>query len=263
MSLREQIAFHLEDIETPLGRGINLLIAGLVLISSAIFVIETYQISPSLRQQLDVFENGILFIFVIEYLLRFWFAKQRFQHLFSLYSLIDLVAILPFLLGTADVGFLRLLRWFRILKLIRFIDRKTIFGYVSGEDSALFARILFTLFSIIFVYSGLIYQVEHPINETFRTFLDAVYFSISTITTAGFGDITPHSQLGRFLTVLMLLTGIVLIPWQLGDLVKRLVKTADQTETICLKCKLAVHDADAHFCKQCGALLESSDKLSR
>lgn len=256
MSLREKIAFYLEDIESPLGRGINLFITGLVLVSSAIFVVETYRIPVSLRQPLNVLEDGILVIFVIEYLLRFWVAEQRIKYLLGLYSIVDLLAIVPFLLGSTNIGFLRIFRWFRILRLIRFVEGGTIFGYISSEDSVILTRIFFTLFSIIFVYSGLIYQVEHPLNsQEFGTFLDAVYFSVSTITTAGLGDITPNSQMGRLLTVLMLLTGVVLIPWQLGDLIKRLVKTADQVQISCPACGLLSHDSNAQFCKVCGASL--------
>lgn len=259
MSLREKIAFYLDDIESPLGRIINLLITGLVLVSSAIFVVETYQIPVLLRQQLDTLEDEILVIFVVEYLLRFWGAEQRVSYLLSLYSIVDLLAIVPFLVSSANIGFLRIFRWFRILRLIRFVEGGTIFGYVSSEDSVIFTRIFFTFFSIIFVYSGLIYQVEHPINsQQFRTFLDAVYFSISTVTTAGLGDITPSSQMGRLLTVLMLLTGVVLIPWQLGDLIKRLVKTADQVQQVCSSCGLSSHDSDAQFCKVCGSRLKKS-----
>jgi voltage-gated potassium channel len=255
MELRDKIAFYLEDIETPLGRGINFLITGLVLVSSGIFVVETYPIPALLRTRLNILETAILLIFTVEYCLRFWCARQKVQFLFSVFSIVDLLSIVPFLLGSTNIGFLRIFRWFRILRLVRFIGRKTIFGYVSSEDSAILTRILFTLFSIIFVYSGLIYQVEHKLNPKFGTFLDAIYFSVSTVTTAGFGDITPSSQMGKLLTTLMILTGIVLIPWQLGDLVKRLVKTSEQIESTCTDCGLVSHDADAQFCKRCGTLL--------
>jgi voltage-gated potassium channel len=258
--LRQKTAFYLEDVETLPGRIINLSITGLVLVSSAIFVAQTYSLPERLTRQLDLLSTGILIIFVIEYLLRFWLAEHKLKHLLSLYAIVDLVAILPFVLGAGDVGFFRVFRWFRILRLIRFIGGNTIFGYVSSEDVAIFTRILFTLVSIIFVYSGLIYQVEHPINpEDFRTFLDAIYFSVSTITTAGLGDITPSSQTGRFLTVLMVSTGVVLIPWQLGDLIKRLVKTADQIAVTCLDCGLASHEADAQYCRICGTRLPSGE----
>lgn len=257
--LRKTIGFYLEDIETPAGRAVNLAITGLVLLSSAIFVAQTYPIPDILRMRLDVLDKGILVVFAIEYLLRLWCADRKLRYIFSLYSLIDLLAILPFLIGVFDISFIRVFRWFRVLRLIRLIEGRTIVGYVSSQDSAIFARILLTLFIIIFVYSGLIYQVEHPTNpQGFRTFLDAVYFSVATMTTVGFGDVTPKSEMGRFLTLLMILTGIALIPWQLGDLVKRLVKTSNQVENPCPTCRLILHDTDARYCKNCGTPLEAA-----
>lgn len=262
MSLRQAIAFYLEDIETIPGRVVNLVITGLVLISSAIFVAETYPISASVRSILDAIDRGILVVFAVEYLLRFWCAEKKLSYVFSLYSIIDLVAILPFFLTAANIKFIRIFRWFRILRLIRFIEGRTKFGYVSGEDSIVVTRILFTLFAIIFVYSGIIYQVEHPVNpEDFATFLDAFYFSVATMTTVGFGDVTPTSETGRLLTVLMILTGIALIPWQLGDLIKQLLSTTKQMEFLCPGCGLDTHDTDAQFCKICGTKLRNICKI--
>ncbi len=258
-SVRSRLSFYLEDFETPIGRAINLTITGLVLLSSGIFVAQTYGIPDTARAILDAIDKGILVIFAIEYLLRFWGAENKWRYFLSPYSLIDLLAVLPFLLGAANISFLRVFRWFRILRLVRFVGGRTIVGYVTREDSAILTRILLTLFIIIFVFSGLIYQVEHPINaQKFGTFLDAVYFSIATMTTVGFGDIAPVSEIGRFLTILMILTGIALIPWQLGDLIKRLVKTTNQVEISCSSCRLSTHDADAYFCKNCGTVLENA-----
>lgn len=212
MLLKKRIAFYLEDIETPIGRAITLIITGLVLLSSAIFVVETYTIPTSIRIKLNFIDATILVVFAIEYLLRFWCAENKAKYFFNLYSVVDLMAILPVFLWSVDISFIRILRWFRILRLIRFIEGKTLFGRISTADSIIFARILFTLFAIIFVYSGLIYQVEHPINSNvFGTFWDAVYFSVVTMTTVGFGDVTPISEVGRLMTVLMILTGIAQI----------------------------------------------------
>lgn len=250
---REKVRFYFEDIETPIGRVINLLIIGLVLLSSAIFVAETYELPDSTQTVLNTLNTVILAIFTVEYFLRLWSAENRLRFFFNPYSLIDLIAILPFLFTALDIRFIRIFRWFRILRLIRFFEGKTVFGYVTRQDSAIFARILFTVFTIIFIYSGLIYQVEHPVNgEEFKTFLDAVYFAVATMTTVGYGDITPVSQIGRLLAVLMILTGIALIPWQVGDLIKQLVKTTNQVETLCSNCGLETHDADAKYCKVCG-----------
>jgi voltage-gated potassium channel len=256
---KKQTELYFKDLETPIGRWVNSLIVGLVLISSGIFVAETYNIPDSVRHTLNLIDNTILIVFVVEYLLRLWSTENRIQYVLSFYSIIDLIAIVPFFIGTFDTRFIRLLRWFRILRLIRFIDRRFLFANISTEDGVIFARIVFTLFAIVFVYSGLIYQVEHPVNsKVFRTFLDAFYFSIVTMTTVGFGDVTPISELGRLLTVSMILTGIALIPWQIGDLIKRLVNTINLVETVCSGCGWSFHDTDAHFCKICGTKLKKN-----
>ncbi len=259
MQLRRKIAYYLEDIETPIGRAINLFLLGLILLSSAIFVAQTYPIPDSARNIIDTIDRLIGIIFVTEYIIRFLCADDKIKFFFRPFSLLDLIAILPFILRLTNIQFIRMFRWFRILRLIRFINLKISFLRISSEDGIIFARILFTLFIIIFIYSGLIYQVEHRVNaEAFGTFLDAFYFSVVTMTTVGFGDVTPISEGGRLLTVLMIWTGIALIPWQLGDLIKQLLKTANQVENACSACGLPFHDKDAQFCKICGTKLEKS-----
>ena len=260
--LRQKISFYLDDLATPIGKSINIAIALLVLASATSFVAQTYPIAEIIRHRLTLLDDIILGVFVLEYFLRLWCAEQKLKYLFSLYAIVDLLAVLPFFLGAIDVTFIRLLRWFRILRLIRLVESRSLFANKT-EDIAILFRILFTLFAIVFVFSGLIYQIEHLNNPKLNNFLDAFYFSIFTMTTVGYGDVMPISDAGKLTTVLMVLTGIALIPVQLGELFKRLIKTANQgdrlnditKEIICSGCGLLFHDVDAHFCKVCGTKL--------
>ena len=262
LSLQTQIAFYLQDTETKLGLGLDLIILGLILLSSVIFVAQTYPISKQLKTSLEVIDFLILIAFTIEYILRVWSAEKPKEYLFSFFGIIDLVAILPLFIGWTDIRFIRVFRWFRILRIIRFWKiEKRILGFKT-EDSIVFARIFLTLFTLIFVYAGLIYQVEHQINsDRLVNFFDAFYFVVVTMTTVGYGDVTPLSEAGRVMTVLMIFTGVLFIPWQLSELIAQVVKTSTLVEQECTNCNLTRHDPDALFCKQCGTKLDSSEKI--
>ena len=255
-SLREKTAFYLEDTTTNIGLWFSLSVLGLILLSSAIFVAQTYPIHRQLKASLEIADFVILIAFTIEYILRLWSAKNPKKYLFSFFGIIDLIAILPLFIGWTDIRFIRVFRWFRILRIIRFwkIERR-ILGFKT-EDSIVFARIFLTLFTLIFVYAGLIYQVEHQINsDRLKNFFDAFYFVVVTMTTVGYGDVTPLSEAGRFMTVLMIFTGVLFIPWQLSELIGQVVKTANFVEQKCTECGLSRHEPDALFCKHCGTQL--------
>ena len=255
-SLKEKIAFYLENTDTIVGLWFNLTILGLILLSSVIFVAQTYPIGKQLKIGLEYADSIILVVFTLEYLLRLQTAKKPSKFLFSFFGIIDLIAILPLFIGWTDIRFIRVFRWFRILRIIRFWRiKRQIFGFKT-EDSIVFVRIFLTLFTLIFVYAGLIYQVEHQINrDRLENFFDAFYFVVVTMTTVGYGDVTPLSEAGRFMTVLMIFTGVLFIPWQLSELIAQVVKTANSVEQPCANCGLSRHEPDALFCKQCGTEL--------
>lgn len=258
MTLREQVRNTIDSGESWVGVWVNGAIALLILLSAAIFALQTYPLPDSVRLTVKIADQVILALFTVEYFIRLWSAKSRLRFIFSLYGLIDLMAILPFLLGALDVRFLRLIRWLRILRLARFFEQKTWFGRLSGYEGLIFGRILFTLFSIIFIYSGAIYQAEHEVNgQNFGTFLDAVYFAVVTMTTVGFGDITPVSEAGRGLTITMILTGIALIPTQVGNFIQQFTKVQNSVRVTCETCGLLGHETDAKFCRRCGSGLPS------
>lgn len=254
---------YLDTTDTLTGQVINGVIVGLIFLSALIFVVKTYPISPTVDAWLNVLDWLIVLAFTLEYGLRLWVAPNPWRYAFSLYGLLDLAAILPSWIGVFDIRFLRFFRSLRILRLVRIFNDRLWFGQVTSADSLILLRILFTLAAIIFIYSGLIFQVEHPRNpESFQTFLDALYFAVVTMTTVGYGDVTPVSEAGRGLTVAMILTGIALIPTQISSLIRQLVKVAGSRHHPCSNCGWASHDNDARFCKRCGTPLEDESRLN-
>lgn len=253
-----------DEDDSEHGVVVNGAIALLILLSATLFAVQTYPLPDNVRLGVNIADQVILALFTVEYFVRLWSAKSRLRFIFSLYGLIDLIAILPFLLGALDIRFLRLIRWLRILRLARFFEQKTWFGRLSGYEGLIFGRILFTLFSIIFIYSGAIYQAEHVTNgENFSTFLDAVYFAVVTMTTVGFGDITPVTEAGRGLTIAMILTGIALIPTQVGNFIQQFTKVQNSVRVACENCGLLGHETDAQFCRRCGAELPKPNEHNK
>jgi|TARA_B100001964_G_C14255028_1_gene611925 voltage-gated potassium channel len=260
-NLKERINFYFEDVETFSGRLTDFIIIGLVVISSIIYVILSYPLPEPLRYVLENTDNTIIIIFTFEYILRFWVAEKKLKHFFSIHSIIDLIAVLPLYLGFTGLGFVRILRVFRMLKLIRFMKRKHLVKRIENEDVYTLVSISFVLFSLIFVSSGLIYFTEHRVNpEAVATFFDAVYYSVVTMSTVGLGDIVPISTAGRIVTMSMIVSAIILIPWQISVFLKGLIRAATKIKVTCQHCGLQHHDNDASHCKECGHILFSPDR---
>lgn len=259
-SFKERIDFYFEDVDTLPGKLTDITVILLVIISSAIFVIQTYDIPDSLKTILTFVDFVIIFLFTIEYLLRLWVAKHKIKHIFNIYSIFDLAVLAPFYLGISGSGFVRVFRVLRILRLSRFIKSQFLFGH-TNSDFYIIIRLGYTLLAILFVFSGLIYSIEHVHNpDRFGTFFDAIYYSVVTVTTVGFGDITPISTLGKIVTIVMILVGIVLIPANLGLFLRKMTITAGKIKAKCKKCGELYHDPDAIHCKKCGAIIKVPTK---
>lgn len=262
-SWRSAVRHTLDSTDTLAGQLVNGAIATLIFLSAAIFVAGTYPLPPALHYGLKIIDWLVLGGFTLEYLVRLWVSIPFWRYPISLYGLIDLVSILPFIFGFLDIRFLKLLRWLRILRLVRFLDDQPWLGRITRTDTLIFIRILSTLAIIIFIYSGLIFQVENPRNpEVFSNFLDAVYFAIVTVTTVGYGDVTPISEGGRLLTVMMILTGVALVPTQLSNLILQANRVSNTVYNPCPRCQLTLHDPDAQYCKRCGAALDRAASTS-
>ena len=266
-SFRETIQFYLLDSKTPLGKMIDIFIILLNLFICAILVVETYNLSDGTRHILEVIENVIVFFFILEYMARLYGAENRFRQLKDVYSIIDLIAILPTLslvifplFGiTFNIRFIKLIRIFRIFRIFRFLrftaDPDFFFGSITIHFLKVI-RLFLVIFMLFFIWAGLFWYVEHgETGSMVSTFGDSFYFTVATLTTVGYGDIIPVTELGRWVTVFMIMSGIVFIPWQVSQIVKEWIHLGSKTDVICQGCGLRYHDKDASHCKSCGHVI--------
>jgi voltage-gated potassium channel len=265
-SFRQTLQFYLIDCQTLLGRLLDCVIIALNVAICLITVVETYPIGNAARSFLWKFEIVVVAFFILEYAARVYAAPNRWKQVRDIYSIIDLVAILPTLpllvlplFGIElDLGFIQMIRGFRIFRIFRFLrftaDPDFFFGRITMQLLKV-VRLVFTIVMIFFISAGLFYLVEHGINDHVRNFGDAFYFTVVALTTVGFGDITPQSQGGKWITVLMIISGIILIPWQAARIVKEWIYMAQKVDVVCTSCGLRYHDKDASHCKSCGHVI--------
>jgi voltage-gated potassium channel len=270
-TFREVVEFYMIDFKTPLGKAIDITLIFLNLLLVAIFVIDTYRISDSLRDLLWKTEIMIVGIFIVEYFLRLYGAPKRLSYVKDVYSIIDLVAIMPTLIIMAlppsffiyDIRFIQIIRVLAVLRIFRFLrfiaENHLFFGMISHGMVSV-ARLIVSIIIIFFVDSGFFYFVESPFNPDVKNFGDAFYFTVVAISTVGFGDIVPVSEAGRFVTVAMIISGIIYIPFQAARIFRTWLTTGREKRVlICPDCGLDRHDVDAKFCKNCGKILPGSD----
>ncbi len=258
MTIKEKVQFYLVDCTTVPGKAIDIGLIFLNFFTCLLYAVSTYteKSNSTINQTISGIEWFCLVIFIIEYFLRFWVAEKKIKHFFSLYSLIDLISILPALSTVLDLRFLRAARIFRIFRFFRFLENEIFFFGKINLTQIRIARLAMTSLAIIFVSSGCIYEAENSINQQFSSLGDAAYFVIVTITTVGFGDQTPITDIGRFVTAMMIIAGVVFIPYHIGQIARQVFVEASFKKIICHTCKLSSHEQDAKFCRQCGTSLE-------
>lgn len=202
----------------------DLIIVALILISSMIFVAETYSLPGQVAQVLGFIDVTIILLFTFEYLARVYVARPSGKYIFSWLGAVDLIAFLPFWISffVPWVHTLQFLRVLRVFKLFRFFKQHLNGKKIKIKDiqRVLIAKMLFVVFTLLFVSSALIFTLEAPHNPGINTFDDAAYFAIVTVTTVGFGDITPVTRSGRMAISLMILFGILLIPIYVASLMR-------------------------------------------
>ena len=255
--LKQVVSEALGSVKSPLGSFFDASLLLVNLAACAVYVAHTYYEDGLAGQILTIAEWIFALLFSIEYAGRLWISNRKWSYVFSIYGLVDLLSILPIFFRSTGGGFMRAFRVLRVFRFTRLLkDRHFFFGDIS-EFGLQIVRVFFTIFAILFTAAGLIHAVEsRDPNAMIHTFGDAFYYTVITLTTVGFGDITPVTEAGRWATVIMIFCGIVFIPWQTGILIRLLLRDSQhKKEVICKGCGLTHHDHDASHCKACGKII--------
>jgi voltage-gated potassium channel len=216
------------------GRRFDIFIQVLIVLSICTFSVETLpNISDSLRDILYWFEVFCVIVFSIEYVLRIYFSPKKLRYIFSFYGIIDFLAIMPFYLSFGidlrSLRMFRIFRIFRILKLVRYNRALTRFSKAAIEARE--EIILFMILTGILIYLSAvgIYYFEHEAQpEKFSSVFSSLWWSISTLTTVGYGDVYPITLGGKTFTFFILIIGLGVITVPAGLVSSALTKTVKQ-----------------------------------
>jgi voltage-gated potassium channel len=223
----------IEDNSTPHGRIFDLTIQLLIVTSLVCFSIDTLPNIPDGTQRiLGILEATTVSIFSLEYLLRLFVSDGKLRFIFSFYGIIDLLAILPFYLSTGmdlrSLRSFRLLRLFRAFKLLRYsqaLDRFRRAFILIREELVLFS---ITALLLLFISASGIYFFENKAQpEAFSSIFSSLWWSVTTLTTVGYGDMYPVTVGGRLFTFVVLMIGLGVVAVPTGLFASALSKTRD------------------------------------
>ena len=233
--MRDKLANIVHSQSTTAGRVFDAVTIFLIIISVVIQTIETL---PNLtlfsKQLLSNLELTITVIFTVEYALRFYVADRKRNYMFSVFGIVDLLAILPYYLTFGSVNLqvlrlLRLIRIFRILKIVRYNNAASRYkeAFKSIKEEAI---LFFCATAVLLYFSSVgIYYFEHEAQpENFASIIHSFWWAVITLTTVGYGDVYPITTGGRFFTCVILLIGLGIVAVPTGLVASALSKIRQQ-----------------------------------
>lgn len=253
------------ESDTPAGRGFDVTLIVVILLSVAVVMLESV---ASVRSRygalLYVAEWVFTLLFTVEYVLRLLCVDRPMRYARSFFGVVDLIAVVPTYVSILVPGaqyllvvrVLRILRIFRILKLTHYLTEADVLLRALRASRRKIFVFVFSVLTIVVVLGSLMYLVEGP-EHGFTSIPISIYWAIVTLTTVGYGDISPETNLGRALASVIMILGYGIIAVPTGIVTVELARAGRETDIgrTCPACGRGGHDADAAFCKHCGTRL--------
>ena len=269
--LQEKIYLIIFKFDTPLGKAFD--VSLLIAIVASVLVVMLESIARLSNRYHDIFytlEWIFTIFFTIEYALRIYCVKDPKRYICSFYGIIDLLAIIPTYLSLVIVNThylliiraLRLLRIFRVFKLAQFMKESAVIIKALKASSRRILVFLFFILLLVIIFGSIMYLIEGGSNKQFDSIPRSIYWAIVTLTTVGYGDISPITTFGQLLASIVMILGYAVIAVPTGIVSSEMIKTSremkDKRILECESCKHTEHDLDATFCKYCGEQLDKT-----
>lgn len=268
--LRRRLYTIIFEADTSAGRHFDVLLVAVILLSIAVVILDSVPAATgAIKRPLNVLEWSFTLLFTAEYIARLCCVRHPWRYATSFFGVIDLVSVLPtyfaLLVPEAsaflDIRILRLLRIFRIFKLTLYITEYLRLGRALRASGRKILVFLSVVMMAVLILGTVMYVVEGP-KHGFTSIPMAMYWATVTMTTVGYGDLTPQTSLGRLIAAFMMLLGwgVLAVPTGIvsAEMTSQRMKWKPANRT-CPGCLSEGHDPDAKYCKDCGEPLPACD----
>lgn len=267
--LRDRLYIVIFGSETRAGRLFDVVLIYVILASVAALMLDSIAaVSERYGTWLLVAEWAFTLLFTLEYLARIYCSPRPWAYVTSFYGIIDLAAVLPTYLGLIFPGanyalvvrLLRVLRIFRVLKLVRYTSEANLLVRSMLQARRKIFVFFFVVLVLATIFGSIMYIVEGP-EYGFTSVPKSIYWTVVTITTVGYGDMTPKTPLGQVVATAVMLTGYSIIAVPTGIVTAELAQEIqrERVARTCATCNRSGHDQDARYCKHCGSPFVAPD----
>lgn len=266
MTSRDRIRIIIFEADTNAGRRFDVTLIGLILLSVLTVMLDSVpQINAEYGQQLYYAEWFFTLLFTVEYAVRLWCIEHSWRYAKSFYGVVDLLSVLPTYLSLwlpgaqffLAVRILRVLRVFRVLRMVRYVGEAELIAQALAASRRKITVFVASVLALMVIFGALMYVVEGGTNPAFASIPQSIYWAVTTMTTVGYGDITPTTPLGQSLASFIMIMGygIIAVPTGIVTLELNEANRRQANTRTCSDCSAEGHSREASYCWRCGAPL--------
>ena len=264
-TLRDNLHEIIFEADTKIGKLFDIILIASIIVSVIVVMLDSVKSVHEVYGDL-LFNLEWIFtiLFTVEYLLRLYSVGKPLKYATSFFGVIDLLAIIPTYIGLffpttryfTVVRILRVLRIFRVLKFVQYLGAAKTLLVALKQSRRKITVFIFTVFTLVIIFGSLMYIIEGEENG-FTSIPRSIYWAIVTLTTVGYGDISPQTPLGQAFAAFIMVLGYGIIAVPTGIVTAELTKTENKVVSTqaCKECSMEGHDGDAKYCKYCGSKL--------